>query len=608
MKKGICFLICTLLITTIILPITTSVKIKNFNNSNQTPEIYNDYVPGEFVVKFKEGIDLVFSRSNNIIYTGIASIDDLNKDYKVYDIAGTFTNTIIKPKNPELFKSIGLDRIYTFKVDKDVNIFNAIKTYEKNPYIEAVDVSGFGHACIIPNDPHFGKQWGFHNTGQASGTPDADIDGPEGWDLQMGNGNIIVAIVDSGIDYNHQDLATRIWINRIEDINGNLVVDPSDFNGIDDDGNGYIDDLRGWNFILNNSNPMDDHYNSHGTHCAGIAGANTFNNVGVAGTLWSCQLMPLKAMYGNNGTIMWAHAAPAIIYAADNGAQVISMSFAGSSDNITLKAACDYAYASGCVLVAAIGNHGSSAPYIPAKYNSVIAVGATNRNDTRWSSSAYGSHISVVAPGVEIYSTMRNNQYGYMTGTSMATPMVAGLAGLIIAEYPSLTNADIKSLITLTAEDQVGNLTEDVLGFDNYYGYGRVNAYIALYAAPLKPQKPSGPPNGKPGTQYTYNTVAVDPNKDNLFYWWDWGDGTNSGWLGSYPSGQQVSASNIWNTGGTFSIKVKAKDVLGKESEWSDPLDVTIPRNKAIFNMVFLKFFERLILRFEAIKTLVKLT
>jgi len=607
-QKIIGFLICTLLIVTVILPATTSINTKNPNNSNQISKISNDYIPGEFVVKFKEGINLVLSKLNNIIRTGITSIDNLNKKYKVQDISGTFTNVVTKPKNPELFKSIGLDRIYTFKIDDSVNIFDAIKEFEKNLYVEEVDVSGIGHACIIPNDPHFGKQWGFHNTGQASGTPDADIDGPEGWDLQMGNGNIIVAIVDSGIDYNHQDLATRIWINRVEDINGNLAVDPSDFNGIDDDGNGYIDDLRGWNFIFNNSNPMDDHYNSHGTHCAGIAGANTFNNVGVAGTLWSCQLMPLKAMYGNNGTIMWAYAGPAIVYAADNGAQVISMSFSGSLDNITLKAACDYAYASGCVLVAAMGNHGSSVPHIPAKYNSVIAVGATDRNDTRWSSSAYGSHISVVAPGVEIYSTKRNNQYGYITGTSMATPMVAGLSGLIIAEYPSLTNADIKSLIALTAEDQVGNPAEDIQGFDNYYGNGRVNAYNALYAAPLKPQKPSGSLQGKIGLQYTYDSVAVDPNNDNLYYWWDWGDGNNSGWLGSYPSGQQVNASNIWNIKGTYSIKVKAKDVLGRESEWSDPLEVTIPRTKAIFNLALSKFFERIILRFQMIKTLIKLT
>jgi len=605
MKKEICVLISMLLIITIILPTTTSIRI-NSNNSNQISELDNDYRPQEFVVKFKEEINLVLSISNNIMSTGIISIDELNKEYKVHDIIGTFTSVVTNPKNPELFKSIGLDRIYTFKVDENVNIFNAINEYRKNPYVEEIDVSGIGHGCIIPNDPDFSKQWGFHNTGQVGGTPDADIDAPEGWDLQMGNGNIIVAIVDSGIDYNHQDLATRIWINRIEDINGNLVVAPSDFNGIDDDGNGYIDDLRGWDFVNNDNDPMDDHTYSHGTHCAGIVGANTFNNIGVAGTLWSCQLMPVKCMRWDN-SIQWSHAGPGIVYAADNGANIISMSFSGSSDNITLKNACDYAYGSGCVLVAAMGNHGTSAPYIPAKYDSVIAVGATDRNDTRWSSSAYGSHISVVAPGVEIYSTIRNNQYGYMTGTSMATPMVAGLAGLIKAEYPGLLNYQIRAIINMMAEDQVGQPSEDTPGFDNYYGNGRINAYRAIYNAPIKPTKPEGPINGDKGTQYPYNTTSYDLEGHNLFYWWEWGDGSNSGWLGSYPQGQQVSASHIWNTGGTYLIKVKTKDVLGKESEWSEPLEVTMPRNKAMFNMVFLKFFERLILCFPVIKILVGL-
>ena len=577
MKKiiGILF-VCMLLISTAGLSIGNSVKIElnNINDSNQTPQYF---VPGEIVIKFRENTPLVISHSGTIITTGIPSIDILNKEYKVTDIKGTFTSVITKPKNPELFKSVGLDRIYTFKVDESTNIFDAINAYRKDPYVEEADVSGVGYGCVIPNDPNFGKQWGFHNTGQSSGTPDADIDAPEGWDIQKGNTNVIVAIIDSGIDYNHQDLSTKIWTNTDEDIDG-----------FDDDSNGFIDDIRGWNFCGENNNPMDDHTYSHGTFCAGIAGANTNNNLGVAGMLWSCQLMAVKAMYGNN-VIYWSDAGPAIVYAADNGADVISMSFSGSSDNTTLKSACDYAYAAGCVLVAAIGNHGTSAPYIPAKYDCVIAVGATDRNDTRWPSSAYGSHIGVVAPGVEIYSTMKNNQYGYNTGTSFSTPMVAGLAGLLIAKNPTYANYQIRALINVMAEDQVGNPSEDTPGFDYYYGNGRINAYRSLYNAPVKPTKPVGPPSGKKGTQYTYSTVSYDLEEHNLYYWWDWGDGSNSGWLGPYTHGQQTSASHIWNTDGTYLIKVKSKDMLGKESDWSDPLSVTMPRNR-ILNSLLLKF------------------
>jgi hypothetical protein len=178
-----------------------------------------------------------------------------------------------------------------------------------------------------------------------------------------------------------------------------------------------------------------------------------------------------------------------------------------------------------------------------------------------------------------------------MTGTSMATPMVAGLAGLIKAEYPALLNYQIRAIINMMAEDQVGNPSQDTPGFDYYYGNGRINAYRALYNAPIKPTKPEGTESGNIGTQYTYSTTGYDLEGHNLFYWWEWGDGSNSGWLGSYPHGQQVNASHIWNKKGTYLIKVKTKDVLGKESDWSDPLSINMPRNKVI-NRPLLKIFE----------------
>jgi len=587
-KKLLGIIVFSILILTVFMPL---VSTKNIGiKKNQLKDI--NYIQNQIVIKVKEGIKLDINENNGFITTGIESINKLNNKYNLVDIKESFLS-IIQPKNSKLSSKVGIDRIFTLNFENDIDIKNAIEDYKKNPLIEDADFSGIGFGCIIPSDPNFNKQWGFHNTGQSGGTLDADIDAPEGWDIELGNLNVIIAIVDSGIDYNHEDLKTRIWINTGEDLNGNYQVDPSDFNGIDDDGNGFIDDIRGWDFVNNDNNPLDDHTSSHGTHCAGVAGANTNNNIGVSGTLWACQLMPVKSMYWNNN-ILWSDAGPGIVYAADNGADVISMSFSGSLDNITLEAACNYAYSSGCVLIAAIGNHGSTSPKIPAKYSTTIAVGATDRNDNRWSSSGKGNHIDVVAPGVEIFSTLRNNQYGFDTGTSMATPMVAGLAGLLVAQDPSNTNVDIERIITLTAEDQVGPPSEDFPGFDINFGNGRINAYAALYGAPLTPSKPSGPLNGKTGEQYSYSTSAQDPNDEDLYYWWDWGDGTNSGWDGPYQSGQQVSASHIWTSEGSYDIIVKVKDINNKESGWSDPLTVSIPRTRTISYLWHNLFLEKL--------------
>jgi subtilisin family serine protease len=198
--------------------------------------------------------------------------------------------------------------------------------------------------------------------------------------------------------------------------------------------------------------------------------------------------MAVRAMY-KSGTIYWSDAGPAIIYAADNGADIISMSFGGTGFNSTLKAGVDYAYGSGCVLVAAMGNQAGPVVHIPASYSKTIAVGATDTDDTRaipgdWGNptagSNYGNHIDVIAPGSWIYSTLNNNMYGYKNGTSMATPMVAGLAALLLAKDSSRTNVEIRKLIRDYADDQVGNPGEDTKGFDIYYGYGRINAHRAI--------------------------------------------------------------------------------------------------------------------------------
>jgi subtilisin family serine protease len=340
-----------------------------------------------------------------------------------------------------------------------------------------------GQGFAVPNDPSYKLQWGLHNNGSNpvnhSGKAGADIHAQQAWDIQKGSSTVVVAVLDTGIDWDHPDLSARIWSNT-DEIPGN---------GIDDDHNGYIDDIRGWDFANNDNNPMDD--NGHGTVNAGIIGADTNNGVGIAGVDWHCKLMPVKVL-DSTGWGLYSWWAKGLQYAADNGAKVISMSMGGTGTNATLKAAVDYAYGLNCVICVSMGNDNSNTVYYPAAYSNVIAVGAVDTDDTRcvppdWQpfgmqngGSNYGSHIDVVAPGNWIYSTVWNNNYQYWAGTSMAAPYVSGLAALLFAQLSMLTNVQIYHIITSTADDQVGKPSEDTPGWDQYYGYGRINAERAL--------------------------------------------------------------------------------------------------------------------------------
>jgi subtilisin family serine protease len=328
-----------------------------------------------------------------------------------------------------------------------------------------------------------------HNTGQVfwgniSGTPDADIDAPEAWDIETGSPDVIIAIVDTGIDYTHPDLATKIW-NNTDEIPGN---------GIDDDTNGYIDDIRGWDFFYNSSDPID--MVGHGTMCAGVAAASTNNGIGIAGVCWVCKIMPLRIFnetwYGTS-----TNAAKAIKYAADNGADVISMSIGWVNQDPILRDAVNYAYGKGVFLCAAAGNLNMNFKIFPAAFDNVTAVAATNQNDKRctpedWgpgSGSSYGDWVDIAAPGNLIYSTMptyhvlmnddpyyRNQYYDYGSGCSYSTPTVAGVAALLLSKDSSLTPDEVKALL-------YGNV--DPYNSTEYIGTGRLNAQKALLGLQL---------------------------------------------------------------------------------------------------------------------------
>ncbi|MDZ8188703.1 MAG: S8 family peptidase [Nostoc sp. ChiSLP02] len=270
------------------------------------------------------------------------------------------------------------------------------------------------------------------------------VKAPEVWAQGYTGQGVVVAVVDTGVDRNHEDLKNNIWMNSKE------IAD----NGIDDDGNGYVDDNYGWNFSDKNNNTLDG--NGHGTHVSGtIAGEN--NGYGVTGIAYNAKIMPVKVL-NDSGSGSYSAIAKGIRYAADNGADVINLSLGGNYSNRTLESAIDYASSKGVIVVMAAGNDGEPLPDYPARYayKSGIAVGAVDRdnNIADFSNRAGSSEISyVTAPGVNVYSTLPGNDYGSYSGTSMAAPHVAGVVALMLSANPNLTDAQVRQIVAESAGD-----------------------------------------------------------------------------------------------------------------------------------------------------------
>jgi hypothetical protein len=269
------------------------------------------------------------------------------------------------------------------------------------------------------------------------------VKAPEAWAKGYTGKGVVVAVVDTGVDYNHEDLKNNIWTNTKE-IAGN---------GIDDDGNGYVDDVRGWNFSNNNNNTLDK--NGHGTHVSGtIAGQR--NNYGVTGIAYDAKIMPVKVL-NDSGSGTYNAIANGIYYAVNNGANVINLSLGGNFGSRTLQNALEYANSKGVTVVMAAGNDGRSQPDYPARYanNTGIAVGAVDKNNNLadFSNRSGANQLAyVTAPGVNVYSTVPNNQYAAYNGTSMATPHVAGVVALMLSANRNLTPDQVRQIITETAE------------------------------------------------------------------------------------------------------------------------------------------------------------
>lgn len=455
----------------------------------------------KFFVKTNAELKISEATGKISLNTGIASLDEKISKYKIESIKNLFRQN---NGDPELFAKYGMARIYIFNFSDEVksgtDMEEAVNDFSKDINVEFSEPVYIGSSAgvneyrlnnlfkqdlseNIPNDEMFYKQWYLKNSGSVDPSSGggyakigADIKMIDGWNIETGSEDIIVAILDSGIKDDHPDLRGRIWNNKNEIPN----------NGIDDDENGYIDDVRGWDFAYDDKRP-DDGF-GHGTNIATVIAANINNSIGFAGIDGKCKVMNCKNLNNDNsGEYSWW--SESIKYAADNGARIINMSEGGDDYSKVLKTAVEYANDKGVLITAAMMNKGDDRDYYPASYKGVFAVGATDTDDKRcrkfsWGGgSCWGSHISVVAPGNKIYGLDYENDQNYevyWSGTSQSTAVVSGIASLLLAQNSSRTNEDLKRIIKNTSKDLVGDPREDIPGWDKFYGYGRVDSYAAL--------------------------------------------------------------------------------------------------------------------------------
>jgi|GEM_PF-1179811 len=575
------------------------------------------FVAGELIVKLKDTIDEV----------RVQSLDALNQKYAVRAIDKVFKGRPAKDRTSRpvqyseewywyLDKGLtkekkenstssnlpaqqnqpvskpgfsNLSNIFVLKVPKHIDILEMAREYAQCPNVEYAQPNYIRTAQMLPNDPYYASSgswkqsyddlWGLKK-----------LQCEQAWDLSQGE-NIVVAVVDTGVDYNHPDLDANIWMNP-DEIPGN---------GIDDDNNGFIDDVRGWDFVgasyLNaheDNDPMDGY--GHGSHCAGTIAAVGNNTIGVIGVVPLAKIMAVKGL-DDKGTGEDISLAKALIYAADNEARVISNSWGGEGESGIITDAVKYAYNLGCVVVAAAGNYSTEIrDFFPANIKEVIAVSAFDQQDKKCSFSNYGLKIDLAAPGGginnelgggsndinNILSTMNDNSalgigyrafkvspgYFRLAGTSMACPHAAGVAALILAKHPKFSNEEVKQVLRVSADDV------DTPGWDVNSGYGRVNAYkaaqvdsacIAFLSYPVSEAAVKG----------IVDILGVAKGTNFKRYWLEYGRGiTPASWTtvgtavySPVTNGTLISWDTTYLNDGQYSLRLNVEDAQGKISQ-----------------------------------------
>jgi subtilisin family serine protease len=527
-------------------------------------------IKGRFGVEFSADARLDgVTKGFGMFRIGIPSVDKIFDAFSVKDVHA------LSPY--DVGKANRMSRIFIIEIPDNVDDARFLNAMRANPYVVDIQNDIMCPVYATPNDPAFGNQW-FHYQ-----SADHDIDTPEAWNIEVGSDTAIIAIIDTGVLYRHPDLTRNIWINPGEDIDGDgIVFDSTDFNHIDDDGNGYVDDVIGYDFVATTSSawPGEDagvkdndpsDFNGHGTHCSGIAAAVTNNakyGAGIAGG-WGplrgdggARIMCLRAGYSadvdgqEGGLLIMSSVVEAINYAAHNGADVISYS-AGSSSWTGMAAALSGAMDSGIVFCNAAGNDNNDIASYFGTYPGIISVAATNSADRKWtwsstSGSNYGYWVEVSAPGQDIYSTVSYHYtptYATWTGTSMAAPMVSGLAALIKSHYPDWDKTIIDTVILNNAD----NIDAENPSYIGLLGSGRINAYNCLQNAPWSDFA------GTPRIGTAPLTVDFTDLSPAATSWsWDFGDGDVS---------SDQNPQHIYTNPGLYNVSLEVTDPNGTNTK-----------------------------------------
>lgn len=428
------------------------------------------YEAGQIIAKFSPEVQkIAVEKQNGVVSLGIASLDRRMERYRVRRIRQLF---------PHKHSELGF--IYQFDFDPRYDAKAVACDFAEDEHLLYAEPRYRHQPCDTPNDSFYavGVQWYL----------DA-VQGPDAWDITHGDTSVVIGIVDTGVDWNHPDLADNIWFNSGEDINGDGLFTAIDWNAVDDDTNGFIDDWHGWDFggvTTSDNNPMENPslLGSHGTPCAGVASAVTNNDLACAGMSWNCAIMPVKVTRDKSDDIIYGY--EGIQYASDNGAEVISLGWVrGDTASAFEQEIIDNAFAKGAILVAAAGTDLPDTNYAPpdscplqypACYNHVTAVAATDLYDKATGWTFYGSWVDVSAPGVAIYNVYWDDTYAMRRGASKSCALVAGVAGLVKSVDPNMTSDEFEMKMR-TASDDIDSLNP---GYEGLLGGGRLNAYRAL--------------------------------------------------------------------------------------------------------------------------------
>jgi thermitase len=395
------------------------------------PEFHPDWI----VVKLKAPLDDLQPDGSFSLATGSLGLDAAILEEGIDRIEHALRVSMRAPRNPDALARHGLDRVYKFHIPVGADVRVVAERFARLPEVEIAEPDPVNRVtATVPNDPLFVGQWAFD---QAS---DADVDGPEAWDITTGGRLVILAIVDSGIDSSHPEFAGKI--------------------------------VSGYDFVDNDGDPQDDF--NHGTRTASVAAANTNNAVGMAGTCWRCRIMPLR-IFDADGLSIDTRFVDAMVYATDNGADVINYSGVGA--NSTLKVTgIHYAYDAGVIFVGSAGNEFPLVQF-PARYLQANAIGASNNLDEKADFSAAGDWLDVLAPGEQILVLNNDGTFTNANGTSYSAPLVVGLFGLVKSVHSSVGREEARQLVIAGADDEVGG---DLPGWDTKFGWGRANMHRTL--------------------------------------------------------------------------------------------------------------------------------